>query len=101
MGRQLFRARGALNSLLYLLESPDLDLADTLARNAELGREVFEGYRVIDEAASLEDAALTVVERRQRVGQIILATAHLLRLDQALFLLRRVVDEPILPFAGF
>src|SRR5262245_10763932 len=101
MGRQLFRARGALNSLLHLLESPNLDLADTLARNAELGRKVFQGHRVIDEAASLEDAALTIVERRESVAQVILATAQLLRLDQALFLLRRIVDEPILPFARF
>src|SRR4051794_16162760 len=52
----------ALDRGLHLLEGADLDLADALARHAELGSKVFQRHRLIGEAARLEDAAFARVE---------------------------------------
>ncbi len=98
--RVLFHLGGALDGLLHLLEGPDLDLADALARDAELGRKVLERHRILGEAAGLEDAPLAIVQRLERVREIVLAKSELLGLDETLLLIGRVVDEPILPFAG-
>src|SRR6478609_11019929 len=51
----------ALDRGLHLLEGADLDLADALARHAELGSKVFQRHRLIGEATGLEDAAFARV----------------------------------------
>ena len=45
MRRMLFRASGVLHGLLHLLERAHLDLADALARYAELARQILQRRR--------------------------------------------------------
>jgi hypothetical protein len=56
----------ALDGLLHPLESPYLNLPHPLTRDAELVGELFERDRLISEAASLENAALALVEHAER-----------------------------------
>src|SRR5262245_58573208 len=51
----------ALDRGLHLLEGADLDLADALARDAELGCEILERHRLVGEPPCLEDAAFARV----------------------------------------
>src|SRR5881409_2171264 len=60
---------GVLHRLLHLLEGPDLDLADALARYAEFLAQILERRRVFLNAARFEDAALAVGELVHRFVQ--------------------------------
>jgi len=51
-----------LHGRLHLFKSPHLDLADALARHAELGSEVFQRHRLLSEAARVAAAPFTRVE---------------------------------------
>ena len=51
-----------LHRLLDFLESAHLDLADALARHAELVGEFFERDRLVVKPPRLEDAAFALVE---------------------------------------
>src|SRR3954469_2604560 len=89
----------ALHGILDLLEGAHLDLADALPRDAELGRELLKGDRVVRETPRLEDAPLAGVQDRQRLAQRREAVLALLLGDEDLLLARRVVDDPTLPLA--
>src|SRR5260370_27733798 len=64
-----------LHRLLHLLEGAHLDLADALAGDAELLRQLLERDRIVGQPPRLEDAALAVVEhaerRRQRLAAVV------------------------------
>ena len=101
-GRRLFQwtasswreaCRCRLHRLLQFLERTHLDLADSLARHAEPGRQLFQRRRLVGEAARLEDLAFALVERRQRGCQLRLALIELLALAEVRFLARRVIDQ--------
>ena len=62
-----------LHRLLHLLEGAHLDLADALARHAELGGEVLQRHRVVGEPAGLEDATLARIEHAHRAVQRVAA----------------------------
>src|SRR6202035_478780 len=85
----------------HLLERAHLDLAHALARDAELVRQLPERDRLIGEPACLEDAPLAPVERREGLTKRLAPVAALLALEQHPLLAGRLVDQPILPFAGF
>src|SRR5262245_4397968 len=72
-GLALVLARRLLHGSLYLLEGAHLDLADALARDAELGRKVLQGRRLLGEPPCLENALLAVVQRGKRARQVALA----------------------------
>jgi hypothetical protein len=90
-----------LHGFLHLLEGADFDLADALAADVELGGKLFQRHRVFGKAASLEDAAFAVVQHGHGTRQHGAAGVEFVLLDQRLFLAVMVVDQPILPFAGF
>src|SRR6516225_515068 len=99
--RARFHGREAvLYRPLHLLEGAHLDLTHALARHAELGRQVLERDRVIDEPARLEDAPLALVEHRERFTERLFAIVGFLVLDEPRLLIGDLVDEPVLPFAG-
>ena len=77
-----------LDSVLHLLEGAHLDLAHTLAADAELGRQLFQRHRLLGEATRLEDAPLTVVEDVKSAGEHAAAVFELVLLN------RRLSDEP-------
>ena len=61
---------------------------------------VFERHRLFRQAAGLEDAPFAIVEHGHGAGQRAAAVVVLLVLGQRGFLVRRVVDQPVLPFGG-
>ena len=67
---------------LDLLESPNLDLPDALARNAELIGEFFERDGVICQPSRLEDASLALVEHVERLAERLMAIIRFLAFDQ-------------------
>ena len=68
-GRRSFHRRAVPHRLLHLLEGAHLDLARSLARDAELVGELRERERVLGQAPPLEDAPLALVEHGERIGQ--------------------------------
>src|SRR5262245_21942612 len=90
-----------LHGGLHLLEGAYLDLADPLARDAELGGEVLEGRWFLGEPPRLENALLALVQGGQRARQVALAPVELLRFAEPLLLAWRLIDQPVLPLAGF
>src|SRR5438132_7246943 len=91
----------ALDGRLHLLESTDLDLPHAFARHAEFGGEVFQRHRIFRQAPRLEDAAFARVEHADGAVQRLTAMIELLVLGHHGFLVGRVIDQPVLPFAGF
>ena len=85
----------------HFLEGKHLDLPHALARDAEFIGEHSKRDRVFGEAPRLEDTALAIVEARQGLGQRLAPIFQIFVLDQDALLARRVIDQPILPFAGF
>ena len=77
-----------------------LDLAHPLARDAEFVREHSKRDRVFGQAPRFEDPALANVKSRQRLDQRLAPIFQLFVLDPDALLARRVIDQPILPFAG-
>src|SRR5262245_1080949 len=63
------RCDAVLHGLLHLLEGGHLNLAHTLAAQAELLGEFCERSRVLGEPARFEDAPLALVEHGERRGQ--------------------------------
>ena len=47
-----------LHRSLHLFEGADLDLTDPLARDAKLGRQIFQRHRVISQTTRFEAAAI-------------------------------------------
>ena len=80
---QLALRTGSLDCALQLREGAQLDLAHTLARNADLGGEAFQRHRDFGEAARLEDAAFAWIEHVERVDQRLMAARWLLRIRRA------------------
>src|SRR5262245_33047662 len=89
-----------LHRFLDLLEGPDLDLPDTLTRNTELVRELFERDRVVRQPSRLEDAPLALVEHVERLAKRLVAVIGFFTFDQPGLLAGGLIDQPILPFAG-
>src|SRR3984893_16304569 len=92
---------GALHGRLHLLEGADLDLPHAFARYAEFAREVFQRHRIFRQPPRLEDAAFPGVEHADGAVQRLPAVIELLVLGHDGFLVGRVIDQPVLPFAGF
>src|SRR3954462_13900305 len=92
---------GALDRGLHLLKSTDLDLPHALARYAELGGEVFKRHRIFRQTPRFEDTPFARVEHADGAGQRLTAMIELLVLGHDGFLVGRVTDQPVLPFAGF
>src|SRR5260221_2773072 len=63
------RRRHGSHSLLQLLEGAHLDLADALARNAELVRQLLKRHRLVRQSARLQNATFALVQYGQRVAQ--------------------------------
>ena len=91
--------RGGLDRLLQLLEGAHLDLADPLARDAVLLRQILERRRVLLEAPLGQDVALALVEVGHRLFQQVAPQPQLLALAEHGFLALALVDQPILPLA--
>src|ERR1700737_3383705 len=89
----------ALHGLLQLLEGAQLDLADALARNAELVRQLVKLDRLLRPSARLEYATLALAQYGQRVAQRLAAVVGLFALRQPGFLAGAVIDQPVLPLA--
>src|SRR5271170_2159133 len=88
-----------LDRSLHLFEGHKLDLTHPFARDAEFRREYFKRDRVVREPARVENAALARVEHGQRALERAKAAVALLANGENGFLIRLVVDQPILPFA--
>src|SRR5580704_3401413 len=100
-GLGIFHMRDrVLDRLLHLLEGAHLDLADALARHAELIGELFQGDRIVGETPRLEDATLAIVEHRERFAQRLVPIVRLLGFGEPALLADAVVDQPIHPLAG-
>jgi hypothetical protein len=89
-----------LDRYLHFLEGEHLDLAHPLARDAEFVREHSKRDRVFGQAPRFEDPALANVKSRQGLDQRLAPIFQLFVLDPDALLARRVIDQPILPFAG-
>src|SRR5215510_8245017 len=89
-----------LHRLLHLLEGTHSYLAHALARDAELVGKLLERDRLFGEPARLEDAPLSVVERRECLTERLPAVVRFLALRHPRLLVGDVVDEPVLPLAG-
>src|SRR5437763_12565585 len=85
--------------LLQFLEGAHLDLADALAGDAELLREILEGGRVVLEPALDEDVPLAIRQELHRLAEEVAANAELLALAEPGLLVVALVDEPVLPLA--
>jgi len=96
----LYGGKSMLDRLSHLFEDKHLDLPHALARDADFIREHSKRDRVFGQAPSYEDPALASVESRQGVDQRLAPIFQLFVLDQDALLARRVIDQPILPFAG-
>ena len=79
--------------------APRLDLAHPFARNPVFLAELFEGQRPFPEPARDQDLALALAEFGHRLHEQLVALDHLVARDQGLFLIRGLVDQPVLPFA--
>src|SRR4029453_16041906 len=95
--RSFHHGDAVLHRLLHLLEGTHAYLAHTLARDAELVGELLELDRFFGEPARLEDAPLSVVERRECLTERLPAVVRFLALRHPRLLVRDVVDEPVLP----
>ena len=73
----------------------------TRSRDILIGGQVFQRHRLDREATGLEDAAFARVEHAHRAIQSVTTMIKLLALGHQGFLVGRVVDQPVLPFAGF
>src|SRR2546423_377657 len=82
------RRRGAppegacFDRLLQFLEGTHLDLADALAGDAELLREILEGGRVVLEPALDKDVPLAIGQELHRLAEEVAANAELLALAE-------------------
>ena len=85
----------------YFLERARLDLPDPFARYVELCREVFERQWFVDQVPGLEDMTFAVVQDIDRDGQCPVLVVLLVLLDDDGFRRGGLVDEMVLPFAGF
>src|SRR5712691_4602816 len=97
---RFYRRDAALHRPLHLLEGAHLDLAHALARDAEFGGQILERDRIVGEPPRLEDAPLPLIEHRERLAERLPAVIGFLALRQPALLVGRVVDQPVLPFAG-
>src|SRR5918995_6625098 len=88
-------ARGGFHRFLNLLESPDLDLANALAGDTELLRQIFQGDGIIAQTTSLEYAPLAIIELLDGLSQHIMAHGGFFALGQNLLLVVGLVDEPV------
>src|SRR5512132_2221304 len=100
MRRSFYHGDSLLHGLLHLLEGTHAYLAHALARDTELGRQVFERAWVLREPTRLKDAPLPVVERGERRGEGLLAVVGFLALGEPGFLVGILVHYPVLPLAG-
>jgi hypothetical protein len=75
--------RGGFDRLLQFLEGAHLDLANALARDAVLLREILERGRVLPQAPLGQDVALAVVQMRHRLFEQVTAQSELLPLAEA------------------
>src|ERR1700738_3117700 len=62
--------------------------------------ELLERYRIVGQSARLENAPLPVVEHGERFAQGFLAVVRFLALGEPGFLVRSVIDQPVLPLAA-
>src|SRR4029078_11123477 len=62
----LRRSSRLLHRILHLLEGANLDLANSLAGDAELGGQLFQRERILGETARLEHSPLALVQALQR-----------------------------------
>ena len=98
--RPLHGGNSMLDRLSHFLKGKYLDLPHPLARDADFISEHSKRDRVFGQAPSFEDPALASVESRQGLDQRLAPIFQLFVLDQDALLARRVIDQPILPFAG-
>lgn len=96
----LYGGNSMLDCLSHLFEDKHLDLPHPLARDAEFVGEHSKRDWVFGQAPRFEDPALANVEFRQGLDQRLAPIFQLFVLDQDALLARRVIDQPILPFAG-
>ena len=96
----LYGGNSMLDRLSHLFEDKHLDLPHALARDADFIREHSKRDRVFGQAPRFEDPALANVKSRQGLDQRLAPIFQLFVLDQDALLARRVIDQPILPFAG-
>ena len=100
-GRPTFDPGDAvLDCLLHLLERAHLDLAHAFARDAEFAPQVFEGDRLIRQAARLEDAPLAVIEHVEGFAQGLAAVVRFLALGEPRLLVGDFIDQPVLQTGG-
>src|SRR6185437_2873493 len=92
-----FLAGLLLDPVLHFFEGADLDLADALAADIVFLGQLFERRRIFLETAGLEDRLFAIVEVAHGVAQKRHALVELLALTERSLLVRRVVDQPVLP----
>src|SRR5258706_13009249 len=90
-----------LYCLLHLLKGVHLDLTPALARHAELVGEHIERDRLVAKPPRLEDAALALVQHRERFAQCLAAIVGLVVLGELRLLACSLLYQPLLPLPGF
>ncbi|SRR5260221_7026556 len=85
----------------YFLERARLDLPDPFARYVELYRKVFERQWLVDQMSRLEDATFAVVQYLDCGNQCLMLTFFLVLFDDDGFRRGGLINEIVLPFAGF
>src|SRR5262249_59602379 len=98
--RQLLRLRRwdlGPDYSLYLVEGAHLDLAHALARDPELGGQVLERDRIIRQPPRLEDAALALIEHRERLAERLAAVVAFLARRPPVLLVGGPLHPPNLP----
>ena len=76
-------------------------MPDAFTRYVEFGREVFQRQWFVDQMSRLEDAAFAVVQDIDRGDQCLVPVLLVVLFDDDGFRRRRLIDETVLPFAGF
>src|SRR6185312_1952189 len=90
----------ALHGGLHLSKGAAPDLPHPLPRYSEFAGEILQGHRIVRQPPRLEDATLARIEHPDGAVQRLAAMIELLVLGHDDFLVGRIVDQPVLPFAG-
>src|SRR5580700_946788 len=81
--------------MLQLLDGRCFDLANALARNAVLGRKLFEPNWLLLQATPLQDPPLPLAERFERALQTRAALGEFLAFGKLSLFIGPPIDEPI------
>ena len=93
-------SRCTADSLLNFLKRPHFNLPNALTADAEFGRQIFKRRGIFRQSTSLKNAPLALIQCVESCQQKRFTPAGFLTLDETLFLVRRLIDKPILPFTG-